>query len=100
MQVDFAVWGHVHNYERTCAVYNGTCLGLPTKDSAGIDTYNNAAYKAPVHAVIGTAGFLLNDAPTNNVCDDCFKQPRRIVQQLTYSYCNSVFHNLNFSVCS
>ncbi|EFJ04624.1 hypothetical protein SELMODRAFT_432236 [Selaginella moellendorffii] len=25
-QVDLAVWGHVHNYERTCAVFQGHCL--------------------------------------------------------------------------
>jgi hypothetical protein len=90
MQVDFAVWGHVHNYERTCAVYNGKCLGLPTKDSAGIDTYNNAAYNAPVHAIIGTAGFSLNDFPTNDVSDDCFKQLWPILQ-LIYNSCNSGF---------
>ncbi|KAG0567486.1 hypothetical protein KC19_7G138400 [Ceratodon purpureus] len=79
-KVDFAVWGHVHNYERTCAVYNGTCLGLPTKDSAGFDTYNNAAYKAPVHAVIGTAGFVLSDPPTNNL------PPWSLVRVKDYGY--------------
>lgn len=66
-EVDLAVWGHVHNYERTCALDNGTCLGSPTKDSAGVDTYNNADYKAPVHAVVGTAGFSLDDYPTNDI---------------------------------
>jgi len=66
-QVDLAVWGHVHNYERSCAVYQGTCLGLPTKDSAGIDSYNNVDYKAPVHTVVGTAGFVLDDFPTTDV---------------------------------
>lgn len=65
-KVDLAVWGHVHNYERTCAVYQGTCLGHPTKDSAGFDTYNNADYKAPVHTVIGTAGFVLSEFPMTN----------------------------------
>ena len=80
MQVDLVVWGHVHNYERTCQVYKGNCLGEPTKDSAGIDTYNNAVYKAPVHAVIGTAGFTLDSPPTTNVSHDCFKPSWPILQ--------------------
>lgn len=63
-KVDIAVWGHVHNYERSCAVFNGTCLGMPTNDSAGIATYNNADYKAPVQIVVGTAGFESNDFGT------------------------------------
>lgn len=67
LQVDFAVWGHVHNYERTCAVYSSTCLGSPTKNSAGIDTYNNANYTAPVHVVIGTAGYTLDDTDSSTV---------------------------------
>lgn len=66
-QVDIAVWGHVHNYERSCAVFNGTCLGMPTNDSAGIATYNNADYKAPVQIVVGTAGFESNDFGTATV---------------------------------
>ncbi len=24
---DIAFWGHIHNYERSCPVYNGTCVG-------------------------------------------------------------------------
>ncbi|CAK9192348.1 unnamed protein product [Sphagnum jensenii] len=62
-KVDLAVWGHVHNYERTCAVYQSKCLGNPTNTS-GIDTYNNTVYTAPVHAVIGTAGFTLDPIST------------------------------------
>jgi hypothetical protein len=62
-KVDLAIWGHVHNYERTCAVYQSTCLGNPTNTS-GIDTYNNTVYTAPVHAVIGTAGFTLDPIST------------------------------------
>lgn len=58
-QVDLAVWGHVHNYERTCAVYKSKCLAFPSNVN-GVDTYNNTNYKAPVHAVIGMAGFTLD----------------------------------------
>ena len=60
VQVDLVMWGHVHNYERTCAVYQSNCLGSPTKNKAGIDTYNSAQYTAPVHSVIGMAGFSLD----------------------------------------
>ncbi|KAI0511728.1 hypothetical protein KFK09_012360 [Dendrobium nobile] len=58
-KVDLVFFGHVHNYERTCAVYQKTCEGLPTKIN-GIDTYNNSNYTAPVHAVIGMGGFTLD----------------------------------------
>lgn len=64
-QVDLAMFGHVHNYERTCAVYKKECLGLPVKDGNGIDTYYNANYTAPLHVVIGMAGFQLDDFPQN-----------------------------------
>ncbi|PHT94738.1 hypothetical protein T459_02620 [Capsicum annuum] len=62
-KVDLALWGHVHNYERTCAVYQKECKALPTKDASGIDTYDNTNYRAPVHAVIGMAGFTLDKFP-------------------------------------
>jgi hypothetical protein len=62
-QVDLAVWGHVHNYERTCAVYESKCLAFPSNVN-GVDTYNNTDYKAPVHAVIGMAGFTLDSFST------------------------------------
>ncbi len=47
-KVDVAFWGHVHNYERTCPVYNEKCRG----------TYSNS--EAPVHFVIGMAGQSLS----------------------------------------
>ncbi|KAJ1418512.1 Metallo-dependent phosphatase-like [Sesbania bispinosa] len=33
---------------------------MPTKDGNGVDTYDNRNYSAPVHAVIGMAGFTLD----------------------------------------
>jgi len=42
--VDIALWGHVHNYERTCPVYNEQCIG----------DVNNPG--ATIHFVIGMAG--------------------------------------------
>ncbi|KAG1365469.1 putative inactive purple acid phosphatase 24 [Cocos nucifera] len=62
-QVDLVLFGHVHNYERTCAVYDDECKGMPTKDKDGVDTYDNNNYKAPVHAIIGMAGFTLDNFP-------------------------------------
>ncbi|XP_073037547.1 probable inactive purple acid phosphatase 27 isoform X1 [Primulina eburnea] len=65
-KVDLALFGHVHNYERSCGVYKQECKAMPKKDSNGIDTYDNTNYSAPVHAVIGMAGFNLDDFSTND----------------------------------
>ncbi|XP_028760592.1 probable inactive purple acid phosphatase 27, partial [Neltuma alba] len=62
-KVDLVLFGHVHNYERTCSIYQSTCRAMPTKDAKGIDTYDNKNYSAPVHAVIGMAGFTLDKFP-------------------------------------
>ncbi|KAE8648459.1 nucleotide pyrophosphatase/phosphodiesterase-like [Cucumis sativus] len=60
-QVDLALFGHVHNYERTCSVFEDNCKAMPFKDSNGIDTYDHNNYTAPVHAIIGMAGFELDE---------------------------------------
>lgn len=62
-QVDLVFFGHVHNYERTCAVYKNRCIGKPKKDASGIDTYDNSKYTAPVHATVGAGGFSLDKFP-------------------------------------
>ncbi|XP_038688892.1 probable inactive purple acid phosphatase 27 [Tripterygium wilfordii] len=59
-KVDLVLLGHVHNYERTCAVYGGKCLDMPKKDENGIDVYDLSDYKAPPQVVIGMAGFTLD----------------------------------------
>ncbi|KAM2028357.1 hypothetical protein ACFX16_040001 [Malus domestica] len=46
--------------QRTCAVYKSECKRLPQKDENGIDTYDHSNCSAPVHAVIGMAGFTLD----------------------------------------
>ena len=43
--VDLALWGHLHSYQRTCHVYNEKC---------GQDAL-------PVHVIVGMAGFDLDD---------------------------------------
>jgi hypothetical protein len=63
--VDLVFFGHVHNYERTCAVYQGDCKGMPTKDKSGIDVYDNSNYTAPVHVIVGAGGFSLDSFPNN-----------------------------------
>ncbi|XVF40823.1 hypothetical protein PTKIN_Ptkin01aG0147100 [Pterospermum kingtungense] len=62
-KVDLALWGHVHNYERTCSIFKSQCSAMPTKDGKGIDTYDNSIsnYKAPVQAIVGMAGFTLDN---------------------------------------
>ena len=60
-QVDLALWGHVHNYERTCAVYQGRCFLLPFRDEEnGADIYKSNSYRAPVHVIVGMGGFELD----------------------------------------
>jgi hypothetical protein len=41
-------------------VYQNKCKALPRKDKNGIDTYDHSNYSAPVHVVIGMAGFTLD----------------------------------------
>jgi hypothetical protein len=38
---------------------------MPIKDQNGVDIYDNRNYSAPVHAVIGMAGFSLDKVPNN-----------------------------------
>lgn len=38
---------------------------MPRKDASGIDTYDHSNYTAPVHAVIGMAGFVLDQFPND-----------------------------------
>lgn len=66
-KVDLVFWGHIHNYERTCAVYKGICKAMPTKDQNGIDTYNSNTYSAPVHVIVGMGGFSLD--PFSSIVD-------------------------------
>ena len=52
-KADLSLYGHVHNAQLFCAMYNGSaCInGAP------------GAYTAPVHAVIGNAGQELSPFP-------------------------------------
>ena len=49
--VDLALWGHVHNYERTCPMLNQTCLGGDGVKGKG------KGVGGTVHVTAGTAGY-------------------------------------------
>lgn len=51
-QVDFVVTGHMHMYERTNVVYNGTAFSTPTQNS-----FVNPPH--PIYVVQGTAGAMI-----------------------------------------
>eukprot|EP00752_Nemacystus_decipiens_P007459 g6665.t1 len=55
-EVNLAVYGHHHSYQRTCLVANEVCLGV----SSRAPTTNNEEYRAPVHVIVGTAGMGLS----------------------------------------
>ncbi|KAL9249440.1 putative inactive purple acid phosphatase 24 [Drosera capensis] len=90
-KVDLAIFGHVHNYERLCAVYGGQCLAMPVKDANGIDTYNNSNYSAPVQAVIGMAGFKLDGFVSN---PSAWSLSR--ISAFGYTKCQATTTTLNF----
>jgi len=71
-QVDLALFGHTHNYERTCSVLQHECKALPKKDKNGVDTYDGRNYSAPVQLVIGMAGFTLDTFSTNVIISSTY----------------------------
>jgi predicted phosphodiesterase len=48
-KVDVATYGHVHNYERTCPVYQDQCVGDETTNYSG-------QFNGTIHIVAGTGG--------------------------------------------
>ncbi|KAI5389863.1 hypothetical protein KIW84_075244 [Lathyrus oleraceus] len=89
-QVDLALFGHVHNYERTCSVYQNKCKAMPIKDQKGVDTYNNRNYSAPVHAIIGMAGFTLDELP-----DDAESWSLKRISEFGYLRAHATKNDLN-----
>ncbi|GLT70862.1 hypothetical protein SLA2020_429160 [Shorea laevis] len=83
-QVDLALFGHVHNNERSCSVYQKECMALPRKDKNGINTYDHSNYSAPVHAVIGMAGFTLDKFPNY--------ESKSQISSLSYILCMHITH--------
>ncbi|KAF5732216.1 Nucleotide pyrophosphatase/phosphodiesterase [Tripterygium wilfordii] len=56
-KVDLAFYGHVHNYERTCPVYQNQCMNEEKHHYSG--TVNGT-----IHVVVGGAGSHLSDYST------------------------------------
>lgn len=55
-RVDVAIYGHVHNYERTCPVYENTCMdGKGKKDNGSY----SGTMGGTIHIVAGTGGAKL-----------------------------------------
>ncbi|CAN0896412.1 Probable inactive purple acid phosphatase 27 [Linum grandiflorum] len=52
-KVDIAMFGHVHNYERTCPVYENIC----TREEKN---YYKGALNGTIHVVVGGAGASLS----------------------------------------
>ncbi|KAG0455632.1 hypothetical protein HPP92_024924 [Vanilla planifolia] len=53
-KVDIAFYGHVHSYERTCPVYQNTCVQNASNHYSG-------PFKATTHIVVGGGGASLAD---------------------------------------
>ncbi|THU58725.1 hypothetical protein C4D60_Mb03t17450 [Musa balbisiana] len=56
-KVDIAFFGHVHNYERTCPVYQNTCIRNGSN-------YYSGPFEATTHVVVGGGGASLADFTT------------------------------------
>ncbi|XP_006402109.2 probable inactive purple acid phosphatase 27 isoform X1 [Eutrema salsugineum] len=52
-KVDIAFYGHVHNYERTCPIYQNQCMDNEK-------SYYSGAFKGTIHVVVGGAGSHLS----------------------------------------
>ncbi|XP_023743653.1 nucleotide pyrophosphatase/phosphodiesterase [Lactuca sativa] len=53
-KVDIALYGHVHNYERTCPIYQNQCVNLETSHYSG-------TVRGTIHVVVGGGGGHLSD---------------------------------------
>ncbi|XP_024537154.1 nucleotide pyrophosphatase/phosphodiesterase isoform X1 [Selaginella moellendorffii] len=56
-KVDIAFYGHVHNYERSCPVYDEVCVSNETNVYSG-------KFNATIHVVAGGAGASLTPFPS------------------------------------
>uniref|UniRef100_A0A5B7AQT2 Purple acid phosphatase n=1 Tax=Davidia involucrata TaxID=16924 RepID=A0A5B7AQT2_DAVIN len=53
-KVDIAFYGHVHNYERTCPIYQNQCVNSETSHYSGI-------VNGTIHVVVGGGGSHLSE---------------------------------------
>jgi len=59
-KVDLAFYGHVHNYERTCPVYQSQCV-------VNASNHYSGPFQATTHVVVGGAGASLSDFTTSKI---------------------------------
>ncbi|KAI3684434.1 hypothetical protein L6452_33658 [Arctium lappa] len=65
-KVDIAFYGHVHNYERTCPIYQNTCVNPERYSYSG--TVNGT-----IHVVVGGGGSHLSDFTEINTVWSLYK---------------------------
>ncbi|CAM0949415.1 unnamed protein product [Alopecurus aequalis] len=59
-KVDLAFYGHVHNYERTCPVYQSQCV-------VNASNHYSGQFQATTHVVVGGAGASLSDFTSSKI---------------------------------
>ncbi|KAH6817967.1 purple acid phosphatase 27, partial [Perilla frutescens var. frutescens] len=65
-KVDIAFYGHVHNYERSCPVYQNKCVNLEKSHYSG-------AVNGTIHVVVGGAGAHLSEFGSINTAWSVYK---------------------------
>ncbi|KAL1569810.1 putative inactive purple acid phosphatase 27, variant 2 [Salvia divinorum] len=65
-KVDMAFYGHVHNYERSCPIYENKCVNFEKSHYSG--TVNGT-----IHVVVGGAGAHLSEFSTLNTTWSVYK---------------------------
>lgn len=65
-KVDIAFYGHVHNYERTCPVYQNQCVKSGRSHYSGV-------VNGTIHVVVGGAGAHLSEFSTVNTSWSLYK---------------------------
>nr|GMD06195.1 probable inactive purple acid phosphatase 27 isoform X1 [Ipomoea batatas] len=65
-KVDMAFYGHVHNYERTCPIYQNQCVNDETSNYSG--TVNGT-----IHVVVGGGGSHLSQFTSINTTWSLYK---------------------------
>lgn len=81
-KVDLAFWGHVHNYERTCPVYQNQCVKDGTSHYSGV-------VNGTIHVVAGGGGSHLNQfSPIKTIWS--------IYRDFDFGYVKMTAHNHSF----
>lgn len=65
-KVDLAFYGHIHNYERTCPVFENICVSTE-------NNFYSGTFNATIHLVVGGGGSHLSDFTTLNTTWSLFR---------------------------